>query len=124
VSLRRTLGEPSPELDRARRLLADGAWHDYEQVIRQLIKIIPPGRAIREAEKLRVAQARKRARYASSPPPEAAPRRSPPDLDRLRETGARSIVRKMLNGAHFEITPPGRGRRRIRLPRRSVTPGR
>lgn len=117
MTLHRPVGEPSPELQHARQLLADGAWHDYEQVMRQLIKVIPPGRAIREAEKLRVVQARKRARYVGNAVPDAPPRRRPGDLDRMRETGARSIVRKMLNGANFQISDLQAGQRRIRWPR-------
>lgn len=114
---RRQPPNASPELERARELLADGGWHDYEQVMRELVKVIPPGRAVREADSLRVAQVRKRARYAGRTPPDKPARQRHGDLDRIRTTGARAIIRKMLNGAEFDIDPPGRAeRKRIRLP--------
>lgn len=110
------VGQPSPELARARELLGDDRWHDYELIVHELVKVIPPGRAVREAEKLRVAQARKRARYAGRSVPDRVvlSRRTPRELDQIRYTGARSIVRKMLNGSDFDIDPPIRQPRRIR----------
>jgi hypothetical protein len=42
--------ELSPQLARAYELLADGEWHEREQLVRELGKVIPPGVALRYNE--------------------------------------------------------------------------
>lgn len=109
-------GGISPELERALELLADGRWQNYETVVRHLIKVIPPGKAIRTADSLRVAQARKRSRRAGLPDPGSVQRVRAHDLDRVRETGARTIIRKMLTSSRFDVRPATAVRdRQIRL---------
>lgn len=76
----------SPYTQRAMDLLADGYWHDEEAVVLEMIKLIPPGQAIRQAEKRRVGQSR---RETSSPPKERAVPRS---ADYLRLVGGRAIA--------------------------------
>lgn len=47
---------PTPKTPERRRLdeiLADGAWHDREQVIAVLVPLVAPGVAAREAERNR-----------------------------------------------------------------------
>jgi hypothetical protein len=98
----------SAELHRARHILADGQWHDYEALLRELMRMVPPGRAARAAEKHRVGQASRRARYRGDVLTSVPPSTRVNDPDRIRDTGARLIVRKVLSDAHFEISPPGR----------------
>lgn len=69
-----------------RELLEDGEWHETEKIINVLVKLVPPGRAKRKAEWIRVG----RARAAGRP----APERSKPRSDEfLIRSGARRIVR-------------------------------
>lgn len=111
----------SPELTRARELLADGTWHDYETVMRELARLITPGRAGRAAEQARLQHLKRRARQTGQPYV-PLPRLLPADPDRVRESGARLIVRKMLSTADFEIGWSGKPpRRRIRYPRTAAS---
>lgn len=98
----------SPELRRARHILSDGEWHDYEALLRELMRMVPPGRAARAAERHRVGQAARRARYRGDELTGVPAPTRVNDPDRVRDTGARLIVRKVLGDAHFEISPPGR----------------
>lgn len=108
-------GVGSAELQRARHLLADGLWHDYEALLRQLMRMVPPGRAARAAERHRIGQAARRARYRGDVLTGVPAPTRVNDPDRVRDTGARLIVRKVLSDAHFEVSPSGRSpRKRIR----------
>jgi hypothetical protein len=107
----------SPEAVRAREILADGEWHEYEELMRELVPLVAPGRAWRANEEGRYRQALHRARAKGEELPWKPPRVRPVDPDRARESGARAIVRKMLNSGYFEIDPPGRAaKKRIRDP--------
>lgn len=111
----------SPELVRARELLEDGRWHDYETVMRELVRLVTPGRAGRAAEQARLQHLKRRARQTGQQYV-ALPRLRPADPDRVRESGARLIVRKMLSSSDFEIGWAGRPpARRIRWPRSAPT---
>ena len=106
----------STELRRAQLVLADGIWHDYESLVRLLVPLVPPGRAARAAQGTRAGQARRRAVARGDLNGSVRP----VDPDRLRETGARVIIRKMLRDAGFEVgTAPVShgGRKRIRKSR-------
>lgn len=105
----------SPELQRARHILSDGRWHDYEALLRELMRMVPPGRAARAAERHRVGQAVRRARYRGDVLTRVPAPTRVNDPDRVRDTGARLIVRKVLSDAHFEVAPSGRSpNKRIR----------
>lgn len=39
--------------------LADGAWHDWDEVVDAMAAVIPPSRAFRHAERLRAANQRR-----------------------------------------------------------------
>jgi hypothetical protein len=102
----------SPLLVRAVELLEDGKWHDLDKTVRELSRLVPPGRAIRRAEQNRA--------QASGTPT----RTRQLSHERLIASGARSIAREVMRPPHFEIDPPastGRpantddGRKRVRL---------
>jgi hypothetical protein len=98
----------SPVLIRAVELLEDRAWHDYEATIRELARMVPPGKAIRRAERLR-AQRGPAERYV------------PVSDERAIASGQRSIVKDSLHAPWFEVCPAGvlplelRPLRRVRL---------
>ena len=92
---------------RAAELLADGEWHNYEQVFNELAKLVPPGFAIRENEK---------ARRGSGGP---AARKKVRPAEELIESGRRMYVRDVLsNPRNYESTKATRPRdpeRQIRM---------
>lgn len=85
----------SPLLKRAVELTEDGQWHDYDDVVRELCKLVPPGKAMRRAEKSR--------RYTG--PPE---RTKYDETERVLETGKKSYARDHLQKVWFEVKPVGR----------------
>lgn len=88
-------------LVRAADLLEDGEWHDYEQVIRELAKMVPPGRALRHAEKIRKAAGNGRNKNEDWNPPEQRVRAR--SREQIIATGARSIARSMIHHKDIEI---------------------
>lgn len=54
--------ERSPVSLAVDRVLADGAWHDVDEVLRIVAAKVPPGRAYRVAESARQTELRKRGR--------------------------------------------------------------
>lgn len=111
---------------RARELLADGQWHDFEQIMRQLMPLVPAGIATRVVER-----GRTKGRADVSPPK----RVKPMSVDEQIRSGQRGFVRDVLNYARFYEATPSKARgtrldpdRRIRLTPgaplpRSMTPG-
>jgi len=99
----------------ARKLLADGRWHDYEQVVAQLSRKVMPGQAARQTERSRAYLAGKRAQARREDPARAGhggPLADPGrvrylDSDAVVASGARHIVRKLLYRREFEIYPHG-----------------
>lgn len=69
---------------RAVEILDGGGWHDMEDVIADLSRLVPPGRAIRRNE---------RDRAASGGPPT---RHNPLPVEEMIRSGARSIVRELI----------------------------
>jgi hypothetical protein len=99
---------------RVHELLGDGKWHNFEQAVAELGKLIPPGIAMRVSE-----QDRRR----HTPGPRSQPR----DVERQIQTGRRIIVRAMFKTARFETDRPGDPRRpvpqrriRLRDPKRTL----
>lgn len=104
-----------PILDRAKELLADGEWHDYEELLSELGKLIPPGMAFRAAE-------RSRRNSLKSRGLEVKPRTVEQPYERLVATGRRVILMDKLRPRYgFELDVPAKGGqhrhvgRRIRL---------
>ena len=88
-------GPPSsPLLVRAVELCNDGGWHNYEAVIAELMRMVEPGKAMRRAE---------RDRLASGGPPQ----RTKGSLPRVMASGQRSIVRDFVRSPYFEVKPHG-----------------
>jgi hypothetical protein len=88
---------------RATELLGDGEWHNYDAVLRELVKLIPPGEAIRKAERVRVAGRKQRKVIEPDAPRAGRFQRESSDLIR---SGARVIVRDFLrNDRVFEADP-------------------
>ena len=87
---------------RANELLGDGEWHDLETVMQDLMKVVPPGRALRQNERDR--QTSNQQKTGSTP----ASRSRPQPRERLIAFGARTIVRDFLNNTRtFEVDRPG-----------------
>lgn len=81
----------SPWTAKAAELLADGEWRDREWLIRQLTPLVPPGMAMRQAEKARVNASSKPGR---TPPPE---RLVPRSVEFQVQTGRRAKIVNMLS---------------------------
>jgi hypothetical protein len=95
----------TPMLKMAVTLLLDGEWHDLEEILRELSKLVPPGRAVRRNETDR--------RLSSGTPVRRVTRGSE---DRLIASGKRAIAKDMLNKSYFEIYPPGKVKnKRVRM---------
>lgn len=96
-------------LDLAYRELADGRWHDYEQLVRTMSGLVPPGQAIRNAEATRVGLIRRRAAARGQPLPAGYEplRQRRASREELIRAGSRNIVRKALNGSRLEVDPAG-----------------
>lgn len=90
-------------------LLADGAWHDYEQVVAAMASAVPPGQAFRHAE-------RRRARHQERTMGTSRPR-SIGDETTAVAAGARSISCRLIRARKVEGWLEERsvdGRREIR----------
>jgi hypothetical protein len=80
------------------RILADGKWHEREEIIRAVMKVIPPGLAYRHAEYVRKKQyvynLKKKGKDPEKilPPPRIANRTA----DEVIEFGKRSLARTKL----------------------------
>lgn len=90
---------PSDILIRACELLEDGEWKYLEEVLKECAKLVPPGKAMRQMERLR--------QYKGSP----NGRQKDLDTHRQIEAGRRSIARAIIAGKPevFELYPPRRG---------------
>lgn len=82
-------------LVRAVLLCEDGEWHDFDVILHEVAKVIPPGRAMRRAEDNR--------RNCGGPD-----ERIKGDTERIMATGKRSVARDFLRPPWFEIEPVGR----------------
>jgi hypothetical protein len=94
------------------RLLADGRWHDYHEMLGKAAKIVQPGAAIRTCERNRaMREARRHGEFR--------PRSRPMSTAEQIRTGARQMVQTVMLNKSFEIDPPGKvkagTRKRIRL---------
>lgn len=81
--------------------LSDGEWHDYERLVREVGKLIPPGIAMRAQKQARRAQKLQRDGWSAP-----ARRVQAIDTDRAVESGRRTIVRVMLKNPRFEFDRP------------------
>ncbi len=108
-------GSPTPSHTvlrlKANAMLGDGEWHDYEAVLEALIKLIPPGVAIRRNEMERRAVKRAPAQRA----------RPLPVADQIR-VGARRMVIQFLNNNNFEYDRPSVPGRASGQPRGALHP--
>lgn len=75
----------SPHMRRALEVLQDGSWHQMEDVVTEMAKVIPPGRAMRHAEDRRKA--------SGMNPQKPAERRVPRSTEFLVQVGARHIAK-------------------------------
>lgn len=94
--------------ERAVELMGDGKWHDYETIIRELAKLVPPGVALRRSEQLRQSARPSTDGAAHDPnwkPPPARIR--PRSTEDQISTGARVIARLFLGAVGFETNRPG-----------------
>lgn len=90
---------------RAVELLEDGEWHDYDRVLAELAKMVPPGRALRRNEMDR--------RHASRT---TERKRTEFTEERRIASGKRAIAKDMLNKEYIEVYPPGKVKnKRIRM---------
>ena len=104
---------------RAAQILADRAWHNYEEVVRELMRVVPPGPAVRRAERNRAGMIYSRGGARSRAPESRALPRS---TEELIAFGARDFVVEFLNSSTaWQVEAhPGGGRGANRDPRRRV----
>jgi len=86
---------------RADELLGDGQWHNYEKTIRALLRLVPPGRAMRRNEMDRVANRKTQGKSAD------IARKRPATAQQRIYSGARSITRDFLTTGAFETNRKG-----------------
>lgn len=86
---------------RAVELLKDGQWHPYEVIARDLMKLVPAGRALRSLDQHR---GHAMGITAGNPVP---PRIRDPGIDALIAKGQHSTVVSFLNNKSFEVNPKG-----------------
>lgn len=87
-------------------LCEDGDWHELEPILREIGKLVPPGKAIRRAESIRQS-------VANAP----AERHQPKPPERLIQYGRRSWARDALGASrrYFEQKEDADGTRWIRM---------
>lgn len=98
-------GPLSPQLARAYELLSDGEWHDREVILREIVKVITPGIAVRHAEMVR-----KTSGKGVAP----AERKKPRSQEFLIASGKRSLARQTLRGSRIEHRTLDDGRVQVR----------
>jgi hypothetical protein len=105
------------------RLLSDGEWHDYHEMLGKAAKVVQPGAALRACERNRALRERRRHNGEFRPRTQEASKE-----DQIR-TGARQLVQSVMLNKAFEIDPPGKlpagTRKKIRLrsaPQKSKAP--
>lgn len=106
-----------PLLMRAVELLEDQRWHFTEDVVREIMKVVPPGKALRAAEKSRVSGNSSKPRQRDwKPPPE---RVRPISTERAIQVGARVLARQVLFHPSFERSGSGETQliRMVKLPK-------
>ena len=105
-------GPTSPHGLKAREVLLDGEWHPYEEVRAAVMRVIPPGMAIRKAESERLAEARKRSKRGR--PPLTQERTVSRSSDFLIEYGRSRIANDVLKAEPYEVRTEQDGSRFIR----------
>jgi hypothetical protein len=91
---------------RAVELLADEQWHDYDEVLGEVARLVPPGRALRANEAAR----RNAGNRSGKQAPAARVQQLP--LARLVESGQRMVARSVLkHRGYFELDPAVLGNR-------------
>lgn len=83
-------------LSRAVELTEDGGWHNYADLMRELAKLVQPGKAIRKAEKNRLGDGGPAVRTKNA------------ETERVIQTGKNAVVREFLTKPWFEVKPTGR----------------
>lgn len=86
--------DATPPLIRAVILCKDGEWHDLEEILYEVGKVILPGQAMRRAERNR--------RDSGGPKI-----RTKGELSRVMAAGKRSLARDFVKMPWFEIVPYG-----------------
>jgi len=98
----------------ALQLLRDGYWHDYNEVLRDLMEHVPPHKAAHEAERARIDNWRKT--HPDASPNYIPPRKKRHTMDQQIQTGARMIANEILRNAAYEVAKnPETGAKIIRL---------
>lgn len=110
----------SPWRLRADDLLADGYWHSFDEVRREVGKSVPPGVALRRTEAMRSAQERYQRSHGESPRyAEAKGRVVARSLDYLLHVGRQRIgldvLRNGVKANAYETKSDEHGKRWIRM---------
>lgn len=101
--------------ERAIQILADGQWHQYEKVVWEVAKAVPPQVAINRTEAIRIA------RYLQCHPGEGLtkkdvpPRKRPATHDTLIRVGATAIATDIVRNKRFQNAKDPAGTKWIRL---------
>src|SRR4051812_14216462 len=83
------MGAMAPWTQRALDVLADGSWHSEDSVMLEMVKLVPPGYAMRRAEQRRRNQRPERTGLGTQ-------RAVPRSAEYLRLLGARAIAYEVL----------------------------
>lgn len=93
------LDKMTPHLRRASELLSDGEWHDREEIMREMGKVIPPGIAIRFQEQVRAGRRTQRLKNNLPVVSESPERIVPRENNTLITMGRRGLALKALHAA-------------------------
>lgn len=111
--------------ERAYEMLADGKWHDREELVRTLMSTIPPGEAWRENERIRLGERMRSAQRRLSPEEYEAWLADPANLERDPYRGATDMSTQVRSGQRaivMGVLSKGRGHSR-RLDTRKLEDG-
>lgn len=97
---------------RATDLMKDRRWHEHEHIVRELMKVVPPGPAVRRNESDRAASYRQMHRELGPDEP-VPPRKRPLSREKQIEAGQRSLVREFLSSNVFESYPKSTAGRQV-----------
>lgn len=101
--------KPAPWTARGLELLADGEWHEWDRLVSEIAKLVPPGLAKRKAEWVRTRRAVRGGR-------EPAPRAFAKSDEFLIRVGSRRLVYdRLVASTRIERRTDEDGRRWARL---------
>lgn len=87
----------------ALELLKDGAWHNFDEVVRKVMPKVPPGQALRFAERQRINQIINRTRQKMEPAEFEKWLADPENLKRRRHREENDLLRRGQRGVAVQL---------------------